>query len=62
MEVVYYIISGKGRGTINDETYDIIDGDTISCTLHNSIGVFNNSDEDMEIMAVGVSMVKGQVD
>ncbi|MFC1552329.1 cupin domain-containing protein [Candidatus Latescibacterota bacterium] len=62
MEVVYYIISGKGRGTINDSTYDIIDGDTISCTLHNSIGVINNSDEDMEIMAVGVSMVKGEID
>jgi mannose-6-phosphate isomerase-like protein (cupin superfamily) len=61
-EVVYYILSGKGRGTINDDTYDIIDGDTISCTLHNSIGVQNNSGEDMEIMAVCVSMVKGDVD
>lgn len=62
MEVVYYILSGKGRGTVNDATYDIIEGDAMSCILHNSIGVYNNSNEEMEIMAVGVSMVKGETD
>lgn len=62
MKVVYYVLSGKGRGTINDATYDIIDGDAMSCTLNSSIGVYNNSNEDMEILAVGVSMVKGETD
>jgi len=62
MEVVYYILSGKGRGTINNATYDIMAGDAMSCTLHNSIGVYNNSKEDLEIIAVGVAMEKGKVD
>ncbi|MFC1542138.1 cupin domain-containing protein, partial [Candidatus Latescibacterota bacterium] len=62
MEVVYYIHSGKGRGTVNDATYDVINGDSISCVLHSSIGVYNNSNEDMEILAIGVSMVKGETD
>ncbi|MFC1552328.1 cupin domain-containing protein [Candidatus Latescibacterota bacterium] len=59
MEEVYYILSGSGRGTVNDATYDIIAGDAVSCTLHNAIGVYNNSDVDLEIIAVGVSMEKG---
>lgn len=59
MEVVYYILKGTGRGTINDATYDIMTGDALSCTLHHAIGVFNNSQEDLEVIACGVSMVKG---
>ncbi|MFC1541251.1 cupin domain-containing protein, partial [Candidatus Latescibacterota bacterium] len=59
MEEVYYILSGNGRGTVNDSTYDIIAGDAVTCTLHNSIGIYNNSNDDMEIIAVGVTMVKG---
>jgi mannose-6-phosphate isomerase-like protein (cupin superfamily) len=62
MEVVYYILSGEGRGTVGEATYDIREGDAMSCTLRNSIGVYNNSDADMEIMAVGVSLRKGETD
>jgi len=61
MEVVYYILKGRGRGTVNDATYDIVAGDSMSCTLHNAFGVFNNSRDDLEIIAVGVSMTKGVV-
>ncbi len=59
MEEVYYILSGSGCGTLNDATYDIIAGDAVTCTLHNAIGIYNNSDADMEIIAVGVTMEKG---
>jgi mannose-6-phosphate isomerase-like protein (cupin superfamily) len=59
MEEVYYILSGSGRGTVNDATYDITCGDAVTCTLHNAIGIYNNSDDDLEIIAVGVSMEKG---
>lgn len=62
MEVVYYILSGAGRGTISDATYDIRKGDAMSCTLHNSIGVYNNSKKNLEIIAVGVTLKKGDID
>ena len=61
MEVVYYILSGSGRGTVNDGTYDVKAGDSMSCTVNNAFGVYNNGREDIEIIAVGVSMQKGVV-
>ncbi len=61
MEEVYYIFSGTGRGTVNDETYPVQAGDAVSCVLHNAIGVYNDSDDDLEIIAVAVTLEKGVI-
>ena len=59
IEEVYYIMSGKGRMTVNDHTWDVTPGDAIPCTLHDSHGIYNNTGEDLEIFVLGVSMEKG---
>ncbi len=51
-EEVYYILSGRGRMTVNDHTWDIREGDAIPCTLNDSHGLYNNTSEDLEIMVL----------
>jgi len=58
-EEVYYVMSGSGRMTVNDHTWDVKEGDAIPCTLHDSHGLYNSSDEDLEIFVVIVAMEKG---
>ena len=52
-------MSGKGRFTVNDKTFDVKAGDALPCRLHESHGLYNNSDEDLEIMVVSVASAKG---
>ncbi|MFC1551975.1 cupin domain-containing protein [Candidatus Latescibacterota bacterium] len=59
IEEVYYLMSGSGRMTVNDVTRDVKAGDAIPCTLHDSHGLYNNSDKDIEILVIAVSMEKG---
>ena len=59
IEEVYYIISGSGRMTVNNVTWDVKTGDAIPCTLHDSHGLYNNSDNEIEIFVVAVAMKKG---
>ncbi len=60
-EEVYYVMSGRGRMTVNDHTWDVGPGDAIPCTLHDSHGIYNNSDEDLDIFVLIVMMDKGAV-
>ncbi|MFC1528347.1 cupin domain-containing protein [Candidatus Latescibacterota bacterium] len=62
IEEVYYIMSGRGRSTVNDHTWDVVAGDAIPCTLHDSHGLYNNSEEDLDIFVFMVSMVKDKLD
>lgn len=62
MEEVYYVLSGTGRMTVNDYTWDVQPGDAIPCTVHDSHGIFNNSDEDLSIFVFMVSMEKNMLD
>ncbi len=62
IEEVYYIMSGRGRSTVNDQTWDVVAGDAIPCSLHDSHGLYNNSDEDLDIFVLMVSMVKDKLD
>lgn len=39
MEEMYYVMSGRGRSTVNDYTWDVGPGDAIPCTLHDSHGL-----------------------
>ena len=58
-EEVYYVMSGTGRMTVNDHTWDVRPGDAVPCTLHDSHGIYNNSpDEDLDIFVLIVSMEK----
>ncbi len=59
LEEVYYILSGQGRLTIDDVTLDVRKDDCGTCVLHGAHGFWNNSDEDVEILAIAVAMVKG---
>lgn len=62
MEEVYYIMSGKGRMTVNDHTWDVKAGDAIPCTLHDSHGIYNNTGEDLELFVIMVSMERDILD
>jgi len=60
-EEVYYVISGKGRLTANDHTFDVQTGDAVPCLLHCSHGIYNNSNDDLELLIFSVAVEKGIV-
>ena len=62
IEEVYYVMSGRGRSTVNDSTWDVGPGDAIPCTLHDSHGLYNNTGEDLEIFVLNVAVVKDVLD
>ena len=55
-------MSGTGRSTVNDQSFPVKAGDAIPCTLHSSHGIYNNSNENLEIMVVSTTLVKGKYD
>ncbi|MFC1528513.1 cupin domain-containing protein [Candidatus Latescibacterota bacterium] len=59
IEEVYYVLSGTGRYTVNDKTVDVKYSDALPCRLHDSHGIYNNSNENLEIMVVSVASAKG---
>ncbi len=61
VEEVYFVLSGSGRMTIDGVTKDVRKDDAGSCVLHGAHGVWNNSDEDLEIISVAVAMEKGVI-
>jgi mannose-6-phosphate isomerase-like protein (cupin superfamily) len=60
IEIVYYVISGTGRMTVNDYTWDIKAGDAIPGFTGDSHGIYNNSKEDLEIFYTVVDTGKGE--
>jgi mannose-6-phosphate isomerase-like protein (cupin superfamily) len=62
IEEVYYVLNGNGRMTVNDKTWDVGPGDATPCTLHDSHGIYNNTQKDLEIFVLGVSMKKGVIE
>lgn len=61
IEEVYYILSGKGRMTVDDITFDVKAGDAGSCILHGAHGLWNNSNEDIELLSIAVAVIKGKI-
>ena len=43
--------------TIDDVTLDVRAGDAGTCVLHGAHGIYNNSNEDIEMLSVAVAMV-----
>jgi len=62
IEEVYYLVSGGGRMTVNDTTWDVRAGDAIPCTLHDSHGLFNPGREDIELIVFSCGVKKGARD
>ena len=61
-EEVYHVVSGKGRMTVNGHTFDVRAGDAAPCNLHGSHGIFNNSNEDLELLVFSAAIEKGYVE
>jgi len=59
IEEVYYVMSGRGRFTVNGKTFDVKEGDALPCRLHDSHGLYNNTDEPLEILVFSVADGKG---
>jgi mannose-6-phosphate isomerase-like protein (cupin superfamily) len=60
IEEVYYVMSGNGRMTVNDKTWDVGAGDAVPCTLHDSHGLYNNTDENLEIFVFSAKLDKNR--
>lgn len=59
IEEVYYLVTGHGRMTVNDHTWDVGPGDAIPCTLHDSHGLYNNGAEDIFLVVCSCAVSKG---
>ena len=62
IEEVYYVLNGTGRSTVNDLTWEVGPGDVMPCSLHDTHGLYNDSDEDLEIFVLMVAMEPGKLD
>ena len=63
IEEIYYLVSGRGRMTVNKHTFDVGPGDAIPCTLHDSHGLYNNGTEDIVLVVCSCnSKGKGERD
>ena len=59
-EEICYVLSGKGRVTIEGSTLEIAPGDAIACRVGEAHGFYNHSPSDLELMVIGVALEKGK--
>ncbi len=62
VDEAYMIMNGSGRMTVDEETAEVVRGDAIPNNMGGAHGIFNHTDEDLELFVVGVSLEKGRVD
>ena len=60
IEETYIIINGSGRMTVDDETEEVYAGDSIPSKLGGSHGLYNHTQEDLELFVMAVCMERGQ--
>ena len=60
-EALYYILSGAGRFTVNGHSWDIVPDDAVPATLGDMHGVNNDTDKDLELFIMYISMKKGEI-
>ena len=58
IEIIYYIMSGTGRMTVNDHTWDVKAGDAIPGQVYDSHGLYNNTDEELDIFYIVIAKGK----
>jgi len=62
VEECYILIDGSGRMTVDDETQQVQQWDTIPNKLGGSHGLYNHTQEDLEVLVVTVGAEKGVFD
>jgi mannose-6-phosphate isomerase-like protein (cupin superfamily) len=62
VEEVYYVVRGKGLARVNNESAEIHQGDAIPIHFNDVHSFENNSNEDLEMLVVGVARVKWALD
>jgi len=62
LEEIYYVLSGKGRATVGDETVDVGPGDAVPCRVGEAHGFSNPGQSDLEFLIIGVALEKGKFD
>ena len=62
VEECYIVIEGAGRMTVDDETQDVSQWDVIPNRLGGSHGIYNHTQEDLELLVVAVCVEKEQFD
>ncbi|MDP2982498.1 MAG: cupin domain-containing protein [Candidatus Latescibacter sp.] len=60
IEEVYYLVSGSGKVTVNNVTWEVKAGDAIPCTIYDSHGLYNNSNGEIELVVVSAALEKGK--
>jgi glyoxylate utilization-related uncharacterized protein len=55
VEEIYYIISGEGEFSVNDETVDVKGGDAIYAAPGDEHGMTNNSDKSIVYLCLGTT-------
>ncbi len=58
----YVIMNGRGRMTVDDETFEVLSSDVVLNHLGKRHGIYNHTEEDLEVFTVSVSMKKGEYD
>lgn len=59
IEEIYYLVSGRGRMTVNDITWEVKAGDAIPCTIGDSHGLYNHTGEDI-VLVVNSCATRGK--
>jgi mannose-6-phosphate isomerase-like protein (cupin superfamily) len=62
VEECYIVIAGSGRMTVDDETRQVDQWDAIPSRLGGSHGLYNHTQEDLEVLVVAVCAEKGNFD
>ena len=62
LEEVYIVMNGNGQITVDGETVNVSPGDAVLNRLGGAHGIYNNTQENLEVLAVSVSMEKGVLD
>jgi len=62
IEECYIIMNGSGQVTVDDETVPVCPGDAIPNLLGGAHGLYNHTQEELELFVVAVCMEKGKFD
>jgi len=62
LEEGYIIIEGSGRMTVDEETREVRQWDAVPNRLGGRHGLYNHTQEELELLAVAVCAEKGQFD
>jgi mannose-6-phosphate isomerase-like protein (cupin superfamily) len=62
VEEIYYVLNGDGQVQVNGETADIHKGDGVPIRFNETHSFVNNGSGDLELMIVGISAQKNNLD